>query len=51
MMFTRFDFRKYLTVEYNKAALKRPLILKSELSNISCQIYTSHKVISEVIET
>ena len=50
-MFTRFPFRKYLTIEFNKAIFKKPLLMKSELSSISCQIYTSHKVISELIDT
>lgn len=45
-MFTRPDFKKYLTTEYNNLVSKNPFVLESELSGMSCQIYTSHKIIS-----
>jgi hypothetical protein len=49
MLFTRPWFKKRLTYEYNIHVHKKTLILSSELSNISCQIYTSHKIINELL--
>jgi hypothetical protein len=49
MLFTRPWFKKRLTYEYNILVHKKTLILSSELANISCQIYTSHKIINELL--
>lgn len=48
-MFTRYEFKVQLTIAYANAMIEDPSLLRTDFSHISCQIFTSHRIIQQLI--
>ena len=48
-MFSKIEFKKELTLSYARALVRNPDIVTKDISQISCQVFTSHKIIRKLM--